>query len=163
MARRAWSSYEQSDGKGYRAAFGFGRGDALSQRLGHVIAEEAKCVAFPNVYQHRVDAFELADPTKPGVRKILAFFLVNPEIRILSTSDVPPQQEEWAMEEALRVPEMQKLPVELVDMIAGFAKDGLISRKEAEEHQAKLMEERSRFVMTNNEEVFEMEFNMCEH
>ena len=155
--------YEQSDYKGYRAAFGFGNDDPMNQRLGHIVAEEGKCVAFPNFYQHHVDAFELADPAQAGYRKIVCFFLVDPTDKILSTSDVPPQQEDWAMDEVEKAPVMQKLPVELFDEITAYTKGGLISRKEAEEHRARLMEERSKFVVTLNEEVFEVEFNMCEH
>ena len=156
-------SYEQGDSRGWRVAYGFGREDSMSQPLGHVCAEEGKCVSFPNVYQHRVEPFQLADPTKPGVRKILCFFLVNPETRILSTTDVPPQQQDWALDEAERVPQLQKLPLELFDMIVDRAKEGMMTRAQAEEHRAKLMEERSNFVVQHNEEVFEMDFNLCEH
>ena len=143
--------------------YGFGARHGLNQQLGHIVAEEGKCVAFPNFYQHHVDAFELADPTQAGYRKILCFFLVDPMDKILSTSDVPPQQADWAMDEVEKAPAMQKLPVELFDMITAYTKGGLISRKEAEEHRARLMEERSKFVVALNEEVFEIEFNMCEH
>ncbi|KAH9856285.1 hypothetical protein C2E23DRAFT_722900 [Lenzites betulinus] len=158
-----WMPYEQSDYKGYLTIYGFAGGNTLNQELGHIVADEDKCVAFPNVYQHRVDGFELADPTKPGVRKILCFFLVDPETTILSTTDVPPQQEDWSMAEMHRVPAMLNLPVELFDMVAEHAKEGTISRKEAEEHRDQLMTERANFVLQHNEEVFEIEFSMCEH
>ncbi|KAH9940146.1 uncharacterized protein BXZ73DRAFT_43087 [Epithele typhae] len=155
--------YEQDDHRGYVAVYGFGRDDALSQPIGHVVAAEGKCVAFPNVYQHRVEPFELEDKTRSGHRKILALFLVDPIDRVLSTSDVPPQQEEWAMAEAENAEMLRRMPQELVDMVMGHAKEGLMSREEAEEHRLKLMAERSRFVKGHNEEVFEMKFNMCEH
>ncbi|KAI0631404.1 hypothetical protein C8Q77DRAFT_1061431 [Trametes polyzona] len=158
-----WMDYAQSDDQGYYTAFGFSGGNALNQELGHVVAEEDKCIAFPNIYQHRVDAFELADPRKPGYRKILCFFLVDPSTRILSTSDVPPQQAEWSMSEMMRVPEMQDLPVELFEMVAEYARAGTMSRKEAEEHRERLMEERANFTVKHNEDVYELEFNMCEH
>ncbi|KAI0324708.1 hypothetical protein GY45DRAFT_1349273 [Cubamyces sp. BRFM 1775] len=158
-----WMSYDQSDYKGWYTAYGFAGGNALNQEIGHIVAEEDKCVAFPNIYQHRVDSFELADPSKPGHRKILCFFLVDPLQRIHSTSDVPPQQAEWSMEEMMRVPALKSLPTELFDMVAGYALDGTISRKEAEEHRDKLMNERANFVMEHNEHVYELEFNMCEH
>ena len=118
---------------------------------------------FPNIYQHRVDPFELADPRKPGYRKILCFFLVDPTTRILSTSDVPPQQKEWATEAMLHSPALHRLPVELFDMVVDHLGDAYISRKEAEEHREKLMAERANFVVEHNETVYEMEFNMCEH
>ncbi|KAK1223146.1 hypothetical protein PQX77_013982 [Marasmius sp. AFHP31] len=37
-------------------------------------------------FGHGVQSFELADPSKPGYRKILALFLVDPYIRTLSTA-----------------------------------------------------------------------------
>ena len=161
--RGPFGHYQQGDSRGWRVAYGFGRADAMSQPLGHVCAEAGKCVAFPNVYQHRVEPFRLADPSKPGVRKILCFFLVDPETRILSTTDVPPQQREWALEEVENLPCLQKLPAELRCMIAEHVAENMLTRAQAEEHRAKLMEERSNFVVKHNEEVFELEFNLCEH
>ncbi|RDX46301.1 hypothetical protein OH76DRAFT_1407017 [Lentinus brumalis] len=155
--------YEQSDNRGYIVAYGFGRDHHKNQELGHIVAEEDKCVAFPNIYQHHVDAFELADPTKPGYRKILCFFLVNPETEILSTTHVPPQQEDWAMDEVEKAPALQKLPVELFRMVTEYVKPGVMSREKAEAHRADLMKERSGFVVQHNERVYEIEFNMCEH
>ncbi|TBU41391.1 hypothetical protein BD309DRAFT_965334 [Dichomitus squalens] len=155
--------HEQDDVQGYTAAFGLQRDRPLNQYLGYIVAEEDKCVAFPNVYQHHVDAFELADSRKPGYRKILCFFVVNPFVRILSTSDVPPQQEKWAFAELAKAPIMGKLPQELYDAVLKYASDGFVSRKEAEEDREKLMKERSRFVVDHNKEVFEVGFNMCEH
>ncbi|EIW52510.1 uncharacterized protein TRAVEDRAFT_134541 [Trametes versicolor FP-101664 SS1] len=155
--------YEQDDATGYYTAYGFGGGDPLNQRLGHIVAEEGKCIAFPNLYQHRVDPFELADRKKPGHRKILCFFLVDPLTRIHSTSDIPPQQEEWLTDEMLRAPGLQILSGELFKMIVDHATEATISRKEAEEHRERIMDERQMFVMSHNENVYEVEFNMCEH
>ena len=155
--------YQQSDHRGYVAAYGFGRDQSQNQTLGHVVVEEGKCVAFPNTYQHRVDAFELADRTREGYRKILCFFLVNPETEVLSTTRVPPQQADWAVDEMERAPAMQNLPVELFDMVAQHVKSGVMTREKAEEHRAALMKERSKFVVEHNERVYELEFNMCEH
>ncbi|KAI0708769.1 hypothetical protein C8T65DRAFT_209828 [Cerioporus squamosus] len=155
--------YEQYDDRGFIVSYGFGPNHHKNQNIGHIVAEEDKCVAFPNIYQHHVDAFELADPTKPGYRKILCFFLVNPETEILSTTHVPPQQEDWSMDELVKAPAMQNLPVELFDLVAEFVKPGVMSREKAEEHRAELMKERSSFVVEHNEKVYELEFNMCEH
>ncbi len=155
--------YQQSDYRGYIAAYGFADRHELNQQLGHIVAEEDKCVAFPNIYQHSVDAFELANPSQPGYRKILCFFLVNPTTRIVSTSDVSPQQQEWMTEDASSVEALQTLPRELYDIVMGHALTGTISREDAETNRQELMEERARFVMEHNEQVFEMQFNMCEH
>ncbi|OSC97254.1 hypothetical protein PYCCODRAFT_1377542 [Trametes coccinea BRFM310] len=158
-----WMSYEQNDDQGWYSAFGFSGGQGMNQVLGHIVADEDKCIAFPNIYQHRVEPFELADPSKPGHRKILCFFLVDPLQRILSTSDVPPQQEDWSMSEMVRAPALRQLPVELFEMVAHYARQNTISRKEAEEHRERLMRQRANFVVEHNEKVFELQFNMCEH
>jgi len=65
------------------------------ENLGSVACTEGRLLTFPNLLQHRVEPFSLADPTKPGHRKILALFLVDPNIRIISTANVPPQQKSW--------------------------------------------------------------------
>ena len=65
------------------------------QGVGDVITKTHRCVAFPNLYQHQVQPFRLVDPTKNGVRRILAFFLVDPTQKILSATDVAPQQLGW--------------------------------------------------------------------
>ena len=158
-----WLEYQQNDHRGYAAAFGLRHEGPLNQYVGHIVAEEDKCIAFPNIYQHRVDAFELADPTRPGYRKILCFFVVNPFTRVLSTSDVPPQQAHWAIEEMGKAPGLGKLPQELYDAIVKCTTAGLVSRAEAEEDREKLMMERLMFVAAHNQQVFEVEFNMCEH
>ena len=155
--------YEQNDFRGWDVVYGFTDDDPLNQPLGHIVAAEGKCVAFPNVYQHRVEPFELADPTRPGHRKILCFFLVNPEVEILSTTRVSPQQEDWVMEEVGRAPALQDLPVELFKLIAEHVCEGLLSREEAERHREELMQERSNFVVKFNKHVYEIEFSMCEH
>ncbi|OJT05772.1 hypothetical protein TRAPUB_3380, partial [Trametes pubescens] len=52
--------------KQYSPAFRFAGESALNQKLRHVIAEVDTTIAFPSIYQHLVNAFELADPTKSG-------------------------------------------------------------------------------------------------
>ena len=54
-----------------------------------------RCIAFPNILMHQLSPFRLTDDTKPGYRKILVFFLIDPAIPILSSSQIPPQQSEW--------------------------------------------------------------------
>ncbi len=156
-------AYEQNDDNGYRSVFGFANEDMMNQELGHVVAVEDKCVVFPNLWQHRVQPFELDDPSQPGVRKILCFFLVDPYRRVHSTSDVPPQQRVWYENEMGRIPALGELPRELYDMIASYALAGTMSREEAEDVRKELMEERSNFVVQQNEDVYEIAFSLCEH
>lgn len=68
--------------------------------LGNVDTHEDLCIVFPNFMQHRVSNFGLRDESKPGYRKILVFFLVDPATPILSTANVPPQQSYVSLEDA---------------------------------------------------------------
>jgi hypothetical protein len=73
--------------------------------------------------QHRVSPFELVDPTKPGHRRFIALWLVDPHKRIISTANVPPQQRSWWTESALgatdegRTETFSKLPADIIDLL----------------------------------------------
>ena len=129
------------------------RDEALVQEVGDVITKTHRCVAFPNLYQHQVQPFHLEDSTKPGHRKILVFFLVDPTQKVPSATDVAPQQRE-RVEEALGSADatsaLTKLPVEILTMISE-ENDGTISRSEAEEYREELMGERTVFVEENSD------------
>ncbi len=156
--------HKQSDVEGTVAAWGLnGYAENLNQKIGHVAAQD-KCIAFLNVYQHCVRPFELADSSKPGHRKILCFFLVDPSVRIASTSDVLPQQRDWSWDEfACHVaPQMPDLPRELYDAIMHEVKDGTIDRAEAMELREGFIDECSKFVKKQGE-MHEIAWNMCEH
>ncbi|KAG9028510.1 hypothetical protein FS837_003857, partial [Tulasnella sp. UAMH 9824] len=118
------TKYEVGDDKGILLTWGMKRGEPNNQVVGAVKTFPNRCIAFPNIYQHKVSSFKLVDPTKPGHRKMVALFLVDPESRIPSTSDIPPQQSHWTREaifDALVKDNHRKkaaLPVELVDMVA---------------------------------------------
>ncbi|MFF5701178.1 DUF4246 domain-containing protein [Streptomyces sp. NPDC012794] len=129
--------YEQNDDDGLREVYGLEDEDALNQVLGSVSTPAGRCLAFPNVLQHRVGSFRLTDPTRPGHRKILAFFLVDPSQRIVSTSDVPPQQP--------------------------WSDTSTMTLEQAEEHREQLMRERKFFVDEHNDQLYEREFSLCEH
>ncbi|KAK3904892.1 hypothetical protein C8A05DRAFT_13257 [Staphylotrichum tortipilum] len=70
-------------------------GDSCLQTYGRVSTPQGRLLAFPNDLQHRVSGFRLRDPTKPGHRRFIALWLVDPRVRIISTANVPPQQAEW--------------------------------------------------------------------
>ncbi|GAB1320932.1 Manganese lipoxygenase [Madurella fahalii] len=65
------------------------------QNYGDIETREGRLVAFPNVFQHRVSSFSLQDRTRPGHRRFIALWLVDPHQRIISTANVPPQQLDW--------------------------------------------------------------------
>ncbi|MFD8098046.1 DUF4246 domain-containing protein [Nocardia fluminea] len=129
--------YDQNDETGMREVFGLADEDALNQDLGSVLARMGRCVAFPNIFQHRVAPFQLQDPTRNGHRKILAFFLVDPATTITSTSDIPPQQP--------------------------WSPTSTMTATQAEAARTELMRERKFFVDEHNNELYEREFSLCEH
>ncbi|KAL2884088.1 hypothetical protein SGCOL_000025 [Colletotrichum sp. CLE4] len=87
--------YEQYDWWSIKQAFAIEpRGHTL-QNVGSVHTRGGRALFFPNLLQHQVSPFKLADPSKPGHRKIVALFLVDPAIPVISTSNVPPQQKHW--------------------------------------------------------------------
>ncbi|MFE9856423.1 DUF4246 domain-containing protein [Streptomyces sp. NPDC005780] len=129
--------YEQNDDNGLREVYGLEDEDALNQTLGSASTPAGRCLAFPNILQHRVGSFRLTDPTRPGYRKILAFFLVDPSERIVSTSDVPPQQP--------------------------WSDTSTMTLEQANGFREQLMQERKFFVDEHNEQLYEREFSLCEH
>ncbi|WP_129308862.1 DUF4246 domain-containing protein [Streptomyces sp. L2] len=129
--------YEQNDDNGMRDVYGLEDEDALNQVLGSASTPAGRCLAFPNILQHRVGSFRLADPTRPGHRKILAFFLVDPSEKIVSTSDVPPQQP--------------------------WSDTSTMTLDQAKRYREQLMQERKFFVDEHNEQLYEREFSLCEH
>ncbi|KAJ7862636.1 hypothetical protein B0H14DRAFT_2740011 [Mycena olivaceomarginata] len=128
------------------------------------VTSAGRALAWPNIYQHRVSPFRLLDPTKPGHRKIIAIFLVDPSIDpIPSATDIPPQQSDWVFE-ALEDPTstFTRLPSELAIKVQEGFSDGLMSRAEAEDYRLKLMKERTQFIGGRGREL-KHSFNMCEH
>lgn len=61
--------------------------------------------------------FELVDSTKPGHRKILALFLVNPRHPIISTANIPCQQKAWWAHEIRDIGPLGAVPTEVADRI----------------------------------------------
>lgn len=132
------------------------------QDVGSVSFVQGRLLTFPNIFQHQVQPFKLADPSKPGHRKILAFFLVDPNVRVLSTAHVPVQRDWWYRE----VPwdkVMGPLPAELRRIVADGVGPEPMSMEEAKKVREELMEERKMFVRENQEQWTRMEFSLCEH
>ncbi|GIL28104.1 DUF4246 domain-containing protein [Actinocatenispora comari] len=129
--------YEQNDDSGVRAVYGLEDEDALNQLLGSASTPAGRCLAFPNVLQHRVGSFRLSDPTRPGHRKILVFFLIDPSEPIVSTSDIPPQQP--------------------------WSDSSTMTLEQAKGYREQLMRERKFFVDEHNEQLYERQFSLCEH
>ncbi|KAM5356788.1 hypothetical protein ACJ41O_003434 [Fusarium nematophilum] len=73
---------------------GYGN-SACVQNFGDVQTRHGRLLAFPSIYQHRVSSFRLEDPSKPGHRRFIALWLIDPHRRIISTANVPPRQMDW--------------------------------------------------------------------
>lgn len=139
--------YEQGDDRGVYQNYGLENGDALNQVLGSLIAIKERCVVFPNIYQHYVAPFKLADKTKPGFRKILVFFLVDPTVKIISTNNVLPQQPDWLD----------------VQPDARAEKRKIMTLEEAKKWREQLMFQRKYARDEFQKEFYEREFSLCEH
>jgi hypothetical protein len=80
-----------------------------------------RCLAWANTMQHCVQPFKLLDAKKPGHRKILCFFLVDPHRHIPSTATCPPQQAAWWAQELRAVPALFRLPHEVFQRIVAMS------------------------------------------
>ncbi|KAI9930716.1 hypothetical protein MW887_011472 [Aspergillus wentii] len=143
--------------------FGVEYDDPAIQKLGSVLTRSGRLLTFPNVLQHKVQPFRLADPTKPGHRKILAMFLVDPHIPILSTANVPPQRRDWWADELRNVPPFHALPLEIFNNILEYVDDFPMSWEDAVEVRQKLMNERG--ALTDRVDTFMRNetYSFCEH
>lgn len=128
---------------------------ALIQVLGSVATRQGRLLVFPNVLQHRVSPFKLADPTKPGHRKILAMFLVDPHIRVISTANVPPQQRDWWAEEVRQIPQFAGLPTEIFLQIIDHV-DEPYGVEQAKKYRELLMNRRGAMNDEINEDMEEV-------
>ncbi|KAJ2785244.1 hypothetical protein GGI15_001989 [Coemansia interrupta] len=92
--------------------------------LGSVEIKQGLVVCYPNVYQHMIrcdpprDSSGIPkDSSSPFVMKTLTIYLVDPSVRIVSTSVVPPQQKKWWVDEVSKTPLMKSLPWFVRDQI----------------------------------------------
>ncbi|KAI0788898.1 hypothetical protein C8Q75DRAFT_719049 [Abortiporus biennis] len=154
------SNFVQDDDEGAHLMYGLHRDQGMVQESGDIATRPGRLLVFPNIYQHSIGSFSLEDPTKPGHRSILVFFLIDPLRRIMSTAHVPPQDPSWYPPETTELM-LEKLPTELVLKVG----EGLSSftRELAEEHRLKLMAERTYATDAVTNEIFMGEFNLCEH
>lgn len=133
------------------------------QDVGSIETRQGRLITFPNILQHQVQPFRLADPTKPGYRKILALFLVDPGVRIISTANVPCQRQDWwreAVDEEKTM--LDKLPLEVHNNIFSQV-DVPVSMGHAKKLRLELMDERKQFVVRQDEDFKSLTFSLCEH
>ena len=156
--------YRQDQHGWLPAVFGCTQNGPTFQNVGGVDTREGRLLTFPNILQHQVQPFELVDRTKPGHRKILALFLVDPNIKIISSANVPCQRKDWWREEIARGGGFDKLlPRELRDLIFQGVEEFPIGMEEAKQIRLELMEERKAFVLDKVNDFEQGRFSLCEH
>lgn len=154
--------YEQYDDQGVKLMFNLEDRRSLNQPLGSCATLPKRMLAWPNTLQHCVQPFELTDREKPGHRSIVVAFLVDPYLRIPSTTSVPPQQREWLVMELRAMSRFWRLPQDCFACIVKHLEGGM-SFEQAVERRERLMMERKFFVQGSNEQWFERPFSLCEH
>jgi len=136
---------EEEENEWLKEVFGGEEDSPAVQDIGDIVTKEGRLLTFPNNFQHRVGPFSLADKTKPGHRKILALFLVDPHIRIISTANVPCQRKDWWAQEFRAQGLFRKLPDELMKEIVDNVEDFPLGMDEAKELRTELLEHRNNF------------------
>lgn len=150
-------SYEQGDETYCEHFYGIKDGDVMRKLAGSVVTKQDRILIFPNTFQHHVDAFELSDKSRPGHRKILCFFIVDPHNDVIKSSEtIPPQQLDWAEDTEIRKKYFPELNESVLTM----------SKQEAFAIRRELMEERSAQQaeeIDDGESPFYRSFSLCEH
>jgi hypothetical protein len=172
--------YEQDHHEWLDVVFGCRQYGPCVQDVGSVDTPEGRLLTFPNILQHRVGSFKVVDPIKPGHRKIVALFLVDPNIKVISTAHVPCQRKDWWIEATVekqstgvhsqdgvsspgQVKSLNDLPLELQDLIFKQVDDFPISLEDAETLRLELMKERQTFSVSNKSYIEGNTFSLCEH
>ncbi|KAM3498035.1 hypothetical protein MY10362_008627 [Beauveria mimosiformis] len=150
--------YTQNDFDSIKRAFGIDPEGSTMQDIGEVSTRQGRAIFFPNILQHRVSPFRLKDASLPGHRKIVALFLVDPAIPIISTANVPPQQRGW-----WRNAKDGKEDVKGESVGAAGPADGLMDGEEAGRIMEELMAERTMHQDKSNHDLRELDWDFCEH
>ena len=71
----------------------------INQNIGNILTEDGYMYAWVNACQHRLS--KITNKTdKQAKRSFLAFFLVDPDVKIISTEDIPAQNDHISAEES---------------------------------------------------------------
>ncbi|KAK4208321.1 hypothetical protein QBC37DRAFT_296987 [Rhypophila decipiens] len=130
LERRVGQSLYDYYEKIYDTQLSRGNGQAV-QHFGDVVTQQGRLLAFPNVYQHHVSGFELEDKTKPGHRRFIALWLVNPDIRVISTANVPPQQFDWWFEAVANGGGKGQVPLDVMQLVLDKKSGGVVAGEDA--------------------------------
>jgi hypothetical protein len=141
--------------------------------LGIIATPPGRALVFKNSNQHRVGIMCNSSTDESAFRKVLVFWLVDPDKRIASTADIPMQQWNTISTQLAHTLYRQWRPLGsasalrkgIVRLILDFAKWGF-TQEEALQHRLKLMEERkfSRHAVGSKfEKLIERRYSFCEH
>lgn len=136
--------------------------EAAVQEVGVITIKEGRLLTWPNILQHRIH-ISLADTTQPGHCKVLALFLVDPNIRIISTANVPCQRKDWWAEAIQQSGPLSRLPVELRELVFAQVEGFPLGLDEAMTLRLKTMEERASFSQSVDENFEEEQLWACDH
>lgn len=131
------------------------------QEIGSLATPEGRLLVFPNTHQHKVEPFRLVDASKPGHRRMLVLWLVDPHYRVLSTRNVLPQQYDWWATDAVVAALQNKVPKEIQEMVLDHMRDGTMTLEEARQYRLDLMDERVDIKQGLDRAV--ATYNLCEH
>lgn len=143
--------------------FGCQQDSTSFQDVGDLVCREGRLITFPNILQHRVEPFGLADRSRPGHRKVHALFLVDPKIKIISTAVVPPQQLDWWRKEIESSNVLRGLPAEIRDQIFDEIDDFPISTMDAKKIRLELSKERETYMKMMQKTLDDNAFYRYEH
>lgn len=110
------------------------------QKLPRIELPDGVLLSYSNALMYRVSGFDLADKAQAGRRRCIKLHLVDPNYRICSTRNVPPQQLEWVTRHAMKAVRWSRWGVsgEIIHLIAEWLKS---ANKDADlflsEHGAK--------------------------
>jgi hypothetical protein len=87
-------AHEKGDSVWLEHIYGLVNNTPAVQEVGGIFGRHGRAITWPNTLQHKV-GIRLKDPSKRGRCKVLSLMLVDPNIRIISTANVPPQRLDW--------------------------------------------------------------------
>ncbi|KAJ6093378.1 Protein of unknown function DUF4246 [Penicillium sp. IBT 16267x] len=139
--------HEPGDFIWLKQVFGLENGEPAVQCQGSIRCPAGRVIIFPSTVQHKMTKFELKDKSKPGTNRCLLFYLVDPNIRIISTANIPPQRLDWTLE--IAEGEGDNLTSAMAKLaLANKDKKGEMpmTLTEALEHRYKFLEELAEFM-----------------
>lgn len=102
--------YKDGDSNFCEQVYGIKERQEMTRQIGSIGIKPNQIVIFPNIIQSQNESFQLKDMTKPGKRRAIYFYLVDPyNNRVISTEKVPIQQQDWWEDNILPLQLKQKI------------------------------------------------------